>query len=814
MSTPRFSSGLSLLTLSIATAAAAHAEEVASAPAEPPAAASDANTAKGGLAIDEIVVTARRVAENLQDVPVAVTAIGEETLRQERIIDVTSLQRVTPSLTVTTTSRGPSTPVYMIRGQRAFSVNTLTEPAVTVYFADVGQSLPTGTNLSLYDLSSVQVLKGPQGTLFGRNTTGGAILFTPAAPTDDFNGYAQATSGSDDLMDFEGAINIPVTDTLAVRAAGKIQRRDGYLTNPVRGDDAGDLHAESVRLSVGWQPTDAFQTTTIGTYFKDDVQSATKLYLIDPTRIPFPAPLRAVVTGQYQQALAQLDALDDDEFVDANPQYSRNEVWSAQNSSTLNLAVGFADELAIKNIAGYRDVRSRYRFNTEGSPLAVVDYPGSINARQFSDELQLLGKKGNLEFQMGLFYYDLKSEDAARSFQFASLAPLPLPPPIVFPTVSLQSYEAHNKSYAGYAHFNYTLDSLLDGLSVSGGARLTRDEREVTYHNRSAAGFTPTTFRCTLLNNALVPDSDSACATSADTEFEEPTYDISLNYAITDDLLVYLAHRHGYRSGGFNTNPPSVALIPTFTFDPETIDDFEVGLKTDFSAGSVNGRLNLAAFRSNYEDIQRSSNVTLPGSTTISSRVTNAAKAHVTGGEVEFTLQPLEGLTLTLNGALIDAEYDEWDDTYLVAGVPTQIDISDSKFALVPKEQINASITYELPLDQSFGDISLRGSYYHQSAIETGEINTSNCGPNGLYAYCNQRLGALPNYHLFNARLDWRDVAGKGFDLALFVDNVTDEFYRPDGLNLLGVLGLMAETIGPPRTFGVELRVPFGSSRY
>jgi iron complex outermembrane receptor protein len=781
--------------------------------------ASTTESAEGAPSLGEVVVTARRVKENLQSVPVADTVIGADAMREQHIVDVGDLQRVTPSLGVTTTTRGSASPVYEIRGERSFDVNTLTEPAVTVYFAEVGQSLPTGTNLSLYDLQSTQVLKGAQGTLFGRNTTGGAILFTPNSPSSKFEGYGQITGGDYNLRDFEGVINIPVTDELEIRAAGKLTRRDGYLTNPVRGDAAGNQHANSGRVSVRWAPGSDFETTTIGTYFDDSIQNATKLDLINVAGIPaLPFGGTALLATALQSALTQMNALGRYQFNDFTPQTSVDRVYGVQNISTFNLGPHGFDGLSLKNIVGYRNVDSQYHFDLDGSPLGLVVYPAAyparVTAQQYSDEFQVIGNVGKLDFLAGLFYYQLNSSDYGPSFQLTALNTL-FPPPLngFFPAVSIQDYDARNKSYAGFFHVNYALDEFVHGLSVSAGARFTEDERGVVFHSRTSAGPNPTAFTCTLTGVQGLPNDGNDCAVPAHANFGQPTWDDSINYQVSSDLLIYVANRRGYRSGGWNTSPATIADIPNSKFSPEEVDDFELGLKSDFAVANMEGRLNLAVFHSNGRNLQRTVN-SLTSTGAITSQVVNAAKGQINGGEMEFTLKPMRDLTLAVNPALIYAKYDKWDDVYLVGGVPTTVNISDSKFAYVPEVQINASVVYNLPINQAYGTLSMLANYYYQSSVETQEINTADCGPDGQYKPCLNAAGVLPGYGLVNLRADWRNVAGKGFDLALFVSNVANKYYRPDALNALSLLGTSAATIAPPRMFGLELRVPFGAAGY
>jgi len=167
-------------------------------------------------------------------------------------------------------------------------------------------------------------------------------------------------------------------------------------------------------------------------------------------------------------------------------------------------------------------------------------------------------------------------------------------------------------------------------------------------------------------------------------------------------------------------------------------------------------------------------------------------------------------VSVTVAPSLTDAVYKQWYDSYLVKGVLTPVNISDSKFAFVPKFQVNASITYDFPIPQDLGKLSLRGSYYYQSAIQTAEVNTSNCGPDGLYANCHNGYGALPGYGLGSARIDWHSVAAAPIDVSIFVNNITNKFYRPGAENAVGILGFASYSFGDPRTVGVEARVRFG----
>lgn len=756
----------------------------------------------------DIIVTARRVSESAQRVPVSITALSAKTLESNNIIQVEEIQRVTPGLQVNATTRGSSTPGFALRGQRAYNVNLLTDPAVSVYFADVGQARTTGTNQTLFDLDSVQVLKGPQGTLFGRNTTGGAILINPKRPTADFGGYIQGALGNYNFHDLEGALNLPLAPTLALRVSGKISKRDGYFKNVLNGQKAQDLDAQSVRGFLAWNPTSNLRMDLLGTYFhSNEVGTAAKLKFYDPRGIPaaFPAATRDALAAIYAGELAATNALGRLEYRNSIPFKTRAKVTGIQHTTSLDIDSGL-DSLTVKNIFGYRDIKSRYNADTDGGGISVIDYRGIMNEHQVSDELQLVGAGKNFDFIVGLFYFREKGQDTLDQFpQFDVLTPAALKPT----PVTLQDFDGINTSYSAFAHGTLKLGGLVEGLSISGGLRQTWDKRAVTWHNRneirSPAGTNNRAFQC-LLTTVIYATSDrNLCSDSAKTDFSKLTYDISLNYQASRDVLVYLAHRRGYRSGGFNTSPNNA--VQTAPFAPETVNDVELGLKSQFLV-PFPVRFNGALFYSKYSDVQRLTSTVI--GTRLSSQIVNAAKATIKGLEVDLSLRPARWLDVTLGYSLIDAKYDRWEDTYNVAGVPTTVDISDSGFTYIPRHQLNATATVNLPVGPGNGDLSVQGGIYYQSITDTLENNTRNCGPNGLYTGCLNEPTKLDGYSTFNARINWNEVMGSRVDLSLFANNLTNTHYENIGFALVGAIGTFATAPGAPRMYGLQLRLPFG----
>jgi iron complex outermembrane receptor protein len=773
---------------------------------------------------DTIIVTARRVNENIQDVPISITAVSSETLRNQRITDVADLSRVAPSFGVTRSQRGSAAPALQIRGQRSFSASSFSEPAVTVYFAEIGQSIAGGAAGSLFDLQSVQVLKGPQGTLFGRNTTGGAVLLTPNPPTDHFEGYFQSSFGDYDFRDFEGMLNVPITNGLALRVAGKITRRDGYLYNPTTDMRAENLHSDSIRATLRVQPVSGVTSDFIGTYFVDDSVNASVLYGYDPTLVSpnlLSGATRSLLTSIYAATLQRRRNNGFYYFEEPLPNLSHTDILSLQNNTRIEIPSGL-DDLVIKNIFGYRRVETRnvYSFDSTTSNI-LISFP-TADADMWNEELQISGRANNLSFVAGLYYYQINVAEIAFSEQFGVLAPLL---PTSFPSFNYSDADISNRSYAGFVHVDYHFPGALRSLTLSAGIRLTRDDREVTYYNRATSVLPTNPYRCAL-TGVVVPQNDrNLCAVTADPiSFTKPTWDVSLSWEPTNRVNVYGAYRRGYRSGGFNSSPafnssnPIQAVIRGLVFRPEIVDDFELGLKSQFQVGQMRGRFNVAVFHDILTDAQRSQQTPIPGTNPpiITSAVFNAAKGNVTGAEVELELRPTERLTFSSGLAIVDTGYSSFVDNISnptnAGGLGTlvPVDVSDSVFMLTPKFQMNATARYEIPLaDQE--SIAFQFSFYHESSAQTAEINTTNCGPPPLvYGNCANRQGAIPGYSLVNFRGEWRNVGGTPIDAAIFVNNLFDNKYYFSGSAIYGTLGISNANPGAPRMFGIELRVHFG----
>jgi iron complex outermembrane receptor protein len=789
----------------------------------------------------EIIVTARRTEEKLQDVPIAIAVISGEDLIEQGIAKTSDLIIAVPGLTAAPGSgKGTDGIAYNLRGIQNRQPVLPADPSVGVYFAEVPLAVPIGANANFLDLQSVQVLFGPQGTLFGRNSPAGAILITPNAPTQNLEGYGQISGGNYGYYMIEGVLNTPITDKLAIRLAGQREKRDGYSYSVGNGQQTDDLNNYSFRFSAKYDPSDNF-TTTLVAYTYDSNTSGTGYRMTQIAPLPGPPNYNFATYSNY---LALSNALPKyhyygvfsdnlakntyagvslfDGWKNGNRNYSDVSLWGIQDTSVWDL--GESDvfgEVSLKNIIGYRDMVSSNIFAQVAAEAPISMFIDlTQNAKQFTEELQVQGKKGGLTYIVGAFFFRQSGLELSPSA--AAAAPT---------TVTMADLRMVGKSYAGFGHITYDFGELgLEGLQLDGGFRYTHDRRDIvfSYGRRTTPGYSANPLYNCIYYPTRTSVPISSCSAPFVSESSSPTWNINLNYKITPTSMVYASIGRGYRTGGYDVIIPTTDTVP---YKPEYVTSYEIGTKNDFIIGDVPVRFNAAAYYSDYKDIQRSLSALLPSGSTTNYTV-NAAAARIRGAEVTFQVQPTENLTTTLTMAYTEPKYKSFSDNYreanpafFPAGTPAgttfvlfPVDVSDSHFPIVSKNTMSASLVYRLPVSESAGEPSVTVNYYNRTGFfSQSDLNTSRCkvpgnnNPAAVYNNCYNSAGRLPGYHLVNARLDWRDVMQQGFDLSFFVNNVTDEYYGTYMIGSLSNFGMATTVFGPPRMFGATLRVPFGN---
>ncbi|TVV77119.1 TonB-dependent receptor [Sphingomonas solaris] len=809
-----------------------------------PKPAPDANrTPSESGQLTEIVVTARRTNEALQTTPVAVTALSNTLLQERQVAEVIDLARATPSLSVGTGGTGPATIVYLaIRGQAQNSPNSFSDAAVGIYIDGVYVGRPIVGNLGFLDPGSAEVLRGPQGTLFGRNTTGGALNLTTARPTDTFEGYVKTGYGNYDAKVVEGVVNIPLSSEFAARFAGRYNERNGFFPNPVRGYAQGGIKGEYYgRGSLKWESSTLPVTLNLSGDYNHyrDTGNATAIAAINPagplalfygisqgvrsgaipaaTPIPL-APGVSVPAGLFrnfsQGPLGPIEQLINSEFATAaqkpillaknwrtnfgapftgEDRIDRLGNFNKAYSFTGNLAVDL-DPFTIKSITGYRKSRTSSNLDLTGTATGTGAFITVYRQHQFSEELQISGETGRLQYIFGGIYFREAGDELSDSAIFYST-------PIA--TGGDNTFGKFVSTSKGlFAQVNY---NLTDELRATGGIRYTWDKRFINRMGTSPR-VGPNPPRCQAGPSAgqLVPAG--GCQNAESATFDYPAWTAGLDYKISPDVFVYVKTSGASNSGGFNSRP----VPPPFSssFKPEDVRDVEGGFKGEFLDRRL--RTNLAIFRAWQSNVQRIVNTTFvdsAGATRLTQFVSNAGKANTYGAELEATLLPWRGMDLTGSAAYLHARYKKGSrfETQLVGTRAVQVDRSGEPITQAPEWTANISATQTFELDA--GKLKLHADYAYVSSRYFDFFTTGDPAAVAAVAIANE-ASRIRGYGLFNGQITFTLMEPK-IEVALWGKNLTNQPFFTNVFNSYNGLGATVQFQGVPRTYGATVSYSF-----
>jgi iron complex outermembrane receptor protein len=755
----------------------------------------------GGLA--EIVVTARKVSENLQKIPVAVTAFSGEQLRQQSAVTVSDVAKFTPGLVIRTASGTGAASVFQLRGQfQNDSIATL-DPSVGVYVDGLYWARSYGINANLLDIRDVQTLKGPQGTLFGRNTTGGAILIDTNDPS--FRGWSGLISGiygRFDLKSGTAILNAPLVDNkIAIRIAYERNKSDGYVRDVTSGQNYGQQNDWTIRGKLLIQPTESLKIVLAAEQYKiDALTSPFRLAYAAPTASsniqagfdlfgPGPTTTRLVQGATAIAAYIPGALLSDTIATNVEPRsYAKTQTYSG----TVTLDTFFG---AIKFITGYRKVRA---FNTEdldGSPFNIIAPALQQNLEQYSNELQITGKAfdDKIDFATGAFFFHENGTEMSESTAIAALNPN-------VPNITDGRLRTNSQGLYGQATWHAT-----DRLSLTGGARYSVDDKRITLNNRTYNA-AAAAFLCSLPN----------CPANRSDSFPGISWTAGADYKLTDDMLAYAKASHSFRSGGENlrASGTTAAFVP---FKPEKVTSYEGGIKSEFFDHRL--RVNLAGYYSTIDDIQRST-IVVSGTGQSATIVGNAGRARILGGEAEATGQLTQDIQIIATGAYTDPKYLNYIDPN------TGVDRSHERFDNVPKWTYTLSGIYEHRY--KFGKILLRGDYIWQAKTPLQPTNyylnangvavdASNGQPYAANSAIDLAIAqgfvtasTMNAAGIVNARLSLT-VLDDRLELAVYGRNLTDNRGKVVAQYLPLPLGLVAVQLRDPRTWGVTATFKFGA---
>jgi iron complex outermembrane recepter protein len=754
--------------------------------------------------VEDIIVTARRTEERLQDVPIAISAFGEEQVRQRQLSTESDLQGAVPGLIIRQ-SGSANLFNYALRGQ---SVDTYSgsPPGVLVYTNEAQVVSRAAT--TFYDLASIQVVKGPQGTLFGRNATGGAVLFETAKPGDELDGYLMGRYGNHDALHVEGAVSVPFEGG-GLRVSGLFSHGGAFVKNLLRNEELGKQDVKSIRGTLRLEPAAGLENTTIvqhtdeggnnlpsllytayscGSTFNGAPLTSTSDCAYGPANPFFSAYLAAhpnlfpggvAAEAQRQRRLGPWKT-----YVNM-PIYHDAKSTFIINSTTYEASPA----LTLKNIFMWSDSEADDGFDYDGTTYPIFqtggtptpDATGVTNPAgfiqktdQISNELQLQGKAidNRLTYVLGGYY--LKQDDVNDSNLFAfDFSPL----------AAGSSFRYHQltrvESKALFAQGTF---AVTDSLNLTGGFRWTWEKTTARQLPGSVWLFVfPANGPEVLRDN-------------------KPSWTVSLDYKITPELMIYATHRGSWRAGGFNYSVPPLDATASGggnRFNPETARDVEIGIKYSGDTLGIPVTLNVSAYNQWVKDIQRAAYVIDPLNGTASLVTVNVPKAEIKGVEAELSIRPARWLSLGVSGAYTDARYT--DNLVILTNpqggpAPTRY----GPYADAPKWTGNAFVEARHELAGDMGEIIFRADVYAQSNFYFSNVAAT------------QAPGtSIDGYALVNGRITWSNISGSGLSAALFARNLFNKEYYTGGNSIGPTLGLNTSVPGRARTWGGELRFEF-----
>lgn len=746
---------------------------------------------EAGRRLDAVTVTARKREESLQDTPISVSAFTSEDLEVRGFEDIGRLDEATPNVSIDGAARSSGSAAnatVFIRGIGLNDYSVYTEPGVGMYIDGVYLGRNVGGLLRISDLERIEVLRGPQGTLFGRNTIGGAVSLITQAPVFETEGRAKITLGENGQQEFAGLFNAPVSDEFAVRFSGDYRKRDGYARSVTTGDELGTIDQYMLRGQALYQPSDRLSLRLSADYSSHD-------QTIPPTTAVSVTPDNSLL-GLFNATVGASAPITGGPVV-SDPDLSVQDFVSDDNADIWGVALTadyeVSDTLSLRSITAYRDLEAQYGVDADGTAANASSGAFDVVQDQFSQEFQLIGEAfdGNFEYVAGLYYFEESAREITDTvfapglfgfleglpgavFPVVPVPPGTCPPPpgvaapcaggpgnplnVAFDLTFLLDFTTDNQSTAAYAQGSY---QLTDRLSVTGGLRFTRDEKSLTKDVSLVASGVPAVDDLTL-----------------DTEDEAVSWRIGAEYKAAPETLLYVSAARGFKSGGINGRAFSVQ--GTTAFAPEFATAYEAGLKSDFFDGRV--RANAAAFFTEYEDLQITVASVDPGTGSPIFPVQNAGAAEISGVELELTVLASDNLTLFSTLGLLDTEVTE------VA--PGSDLVEGARLEKSPETSFSLSADYLVPLNSY--DLRFRADYSYTSEQFSDPANIAEV--------------ARDDVGLVNGRISFAPKSGR-WEAAVFGQNLTDERYAESGFAT--AFGVNWITISRPRQIGASFTVNF-----
>lgn len=738
-----------------------------------PAAAQTAPAPAEDTGLSEIIVTAQKKSERLQDVPISVAAVSGQTVADMHAATLQGLQGTITNFQIGNFSNTPNNAVFSIRGIGVIEPDPYAGNTVAVVVDNVPQYFSIGALLDLYDVDRIEVLRGPQGTLFGANTTGGVVNVVNAQPTNVFGGRLDASYGNYNHLTLGGVINAPLTDTLAARLTVSHDQRKGFVTNVVDGSDMGKRNVTIVRGALKYSPIVDFDATLTGEYDRarngspivvagdlpgeaEYVPPGVQNMYVSPC-IPAGSPCRA--PDKYLSARAGV------------PDISNVDTFRGTLVANLrNSPIG-----DITSVTGYKHFRQFEFTDQDGTPLFLDDTRRKTTGWQFSQELRTdIHATDAIDFLVGGFYMKTHYHHQ-QDFRIQFAAP------------GLFQRNIQNQDNYSLSAFAQSYVKLSDKLRFQAGIRFSHEHTEMLASTATSIALGGlTTFDGTAPDGTPNTSLGTVAPPLGSKSWNNVGWKIGLDYKVIPEVLLYGYWARGFKSGGFTGRIGIPSDIGPY--NPEHVDTLEAGFKADL----LNRRLraNLAVFHTNYRDIQLAQIYFAGSGATLvqGSTIINAASAIIKGFEAELQAAPTRGLTLTGSLAYLSAKYSRFP--YLLPSGAT-LDLTGQRLQNAPRWTASAGATYEFPIGGGTGRLHAQYSYTGEK-LETSIIDTA-------------RATIQPT-HLIDGNIDWT-APGDRLTIGLWARNLADKRYLASVFDAPGTLGLV--NYASPREFGVSAGFKF-----
>lgn len=724
------------------------------------ATASTANAYSDGT-LETITVTARKVQENLQEVPVAVSTMSEGFIKDLNIVSVGDTLSFVPGATIISSSPGEQT--FSIRGVASGGEGASSDSGVLVMVDNEVISRDFMRSAAMFDVQRVEILRGPQGTTYGRNATAGVLHVISNTPQGDDTASVTVDIGNYNRLNMDGYVDVDLSDTINGRLSFHTLQRDGYTEDAISGDDLDDWQENALRAQLLFEPSEKFSVLLRGNLSVEDGGN--------------PGPRKA-----YDSNLT-----DGFRFDPGAAPYAdvSNDPWKVQNSDGLfyeREIKGLSaevhwdfDNINFTSITTYRDAEDKVRVDIFGTPRDMVVQNSANDASTWSQEIRFdnAGTDSNLHWLAGFFYLNEQHERVERKNILTDVLTVTPGGPLAGAPVGLdltttQDFSQNNETNS-FGVFGELSVNLSEKTDISIGGRYSTDEKSFkVFHTADG-----------VVAGLLIDENQVEAMVSDD--WSSVTGKVSLSHQLSDATMLYASYSTGYKSGGFNPEPATLeaALVP---FDEESVASFEIGIKTDLFEDTL--RLNATVFDSTYDDIQIENH--LPSGATF---IENVASASIKGFELEYTWLATENFTIMGSFANYDHEYVDYQEIEFENGVPVVVDdFSGNPISNVPDWTLHASAIYFIELEES--SVSLRLDYTDRSDIFDDEDPNSFQG----IRYAEEMIHARATWT--NAEEDWK--------VSLWAKNLGN---NAEIVNI-GPRSIMDQrhvVYGTPRTFGVTV---------